>query len=160
MISLAVIMQRRRQVEPHDWQPISDASIIADMMNAWRREWISKNLTREQKQKADRDKASIFNAFLRRTNGGEKCVCAIWQTGASWMPPPGAPEHGWEWNRVHVMARFRVWFEPFCKFIEGAQLQTYNPHRAGTKRAYKGPACIYSRRSGSAELARRNQVEL
>ena len=63
------------------------------MMNSWRREWISQNLTPEQEQKEDGDTGSIFNAFLRRTYGGKKFVCAIWQTGASWMPPPGAAEH-------------------------------------------------------------------
>ena len=42
-------------VEPHDWQPIRDAKVIAEMMNAWRREWIRQELTPEQKQKEERD---------------------------------------------------------------------------------------------------------
>ena len=73
MTSLAVIMQRRRLEEPHDWQPIRNPDIIAKLMNSLRRAWLSQNLTSEQQQKEDKDKASIFNAYLRRIYGGKKC---------------------------------------------------------------------------------------
>ena len=69
--SLDVVMRRRRLVEPHGWQPVQDANIIADMMNAWRRELIRQELTPEQKQKAEREQASIFNDYLKRTHGGK-----------------------------------------------------------------------------------------
>ena len=71
MSSLGTIMLRRRLVEPHDWQPIQDSNVIADMMNAWRREWLRQELTPEQKQKTESEQNSIFNVYLNRRHGGK-----------------------------------------------------------------------------------------
>ena len=141
MRSLDVIMRRRRLVEPHDWQPIQDPNVIAGMMNAWRREWLRQELTPEQKQKEEREQNSIFNAYLNRRHGGKQFVSAIWQTGASWMPPLGASEHGLESNTLHVMARFGAWLDAFLNSLRehASNPATRSAHaRSGHARGQSG----------------------
>ena len=54
----------------------------------------------------------------RQAHGGKHFVSAIWQTGASWMPPPGAAEHELQSNTLDVMARFGAWFRiALCAYV-------------------------------------------
>ena len=45
-------------------------------------------------------------------------MCAIWQTGASWMPPPGAAEQELQSNTLDVMARFGAWLKAFLNSVK------------------------------------------
>ena len=104
-----VIMEKRRLVEPNDRCAIQEPDTLKDMHNKWMHEWLEKNLTSEQRCKKQREKTSIFAAYLNREFGGKRFVMALWQTGIQWAPTPEMIRDDYNGALEHVAKNFAKW---------------------------------------------------
>ena len=80
-----VILDRIRLVETDDTEPIQDRDKLANLYTTWMHEWLRENLTQKQQSFDNKQKSSIFAAFLKKNYGGKAFVMALWQTGIQWL---------------------------------------------------------------------------
>ena len=112
-----IIMKKRRLVEPDDRESIEDPEQLAWLWRKWQREWLNKNLTNKQRNKAWRERKSIFNAWCFDNVGEQHFVMGVWQTGITWTPSPELLNSDFEGAVEHGVANFASWTRRLARSV-------------------------------------------
>ena len=81
------------------------------------KEWMAKELTPTQQNKAHSKKTSIFNAWVYNNLGGKNFVMAMWQTGMTWAPTPELLNSTYNGALEHVAKNFASWIRRLARAV-------------------------------------------
>ena len=145
--SWETILKRRRLVEPDDRKPIDDQAVRTKMYHNWLNEFAQKEMTKEQRAKPHRSRASIFNAVLQRNFGGKQWIMAVWQYGITWVPDPDIMERDRHGALEHVAKHFAQWVRRLARTLARAQEQPDYTGEEEHPRDTREKACANHRRA-------------
>jgi hypothetical protein len=111
------IFERRRLEENDDTAAISDPDVLSRMFTEWMNEWISRELTQQQRQRLRSYQTSMFAAYLRNAVGGKHFVMAVWQTGITWTPSSELVEANYVGALEHVTTNVTSWVRRVASII-------------------------------------------
>jgi hypothetical protein len=112
-----IILEKRREVEPRDCEPIKDPNILGGLYMKWMDEWLKENLTAEQTRRLRREHTSIFAAHVKNTLGGRHFLMAILQTGITWIPTADLIRGDFDGAVEHVAKHFTTWVHDVVRAI-------------------------------------------
>ena len=112
-----IIMEKRRLVEPDHRESIEDPEQLVWLWKKWRREWLNKNLTKKERNKAWSERKSIFNAWCFENVGEQHFVMGVWQTGMAWAPWPELLNTNFDGAVEHVVTHFPSWTRRLARSV-------------------------------------------
>ena len=97
--------------------PLTDENAKKAIYNRWMDEWLTDNLTAEQKSRPRSKQTSIFNVYLKRVYGGKYFLMALLESSIVWTPSLEQMQLHARGAVEHVARRFCAWLQAVLEAI-------------------------------------------